>query len=98
VYTLASDLFPRSAVASVIGIAGFAGAAGGVLFQRATGRILDATGHNYAPLFLVCGVAYITAWTIIHCLVPHLEPVRLTAAPGPLTPARPPSPAPEQAP
>src|SRR5216684_3247321 len=51
VYTLASDLFPRSAVASVIGIAGFAGAAGGVLFQRATGRILDATGHNYATLF-----------------------------------------------
>jgi ACS family hexuronate transporter-like MFS transporter len=98
VYTLASDLFPRSAVASVIGIAGFAGAAGGVLFQRATGRILDATGHDYAPLFLVCGLAYITAWTIIHCLVPNLEPVRLIVAPGPLTPAAPPSPAPEKAP
>jgi ACS family hexuronate transporter-like MFS transporter len=97
VYTLASDLFPRSAVASVIGIAGFAGAAGGVLFQRATGRILDATGHNYAPLFLVCGLAYVTAWTIIHCLVPNLEPVRLTVAPGPLAPAVPPSPAPEKA-
>jgi ACS family hexuronate transporter-like MFS transporter len=98
VYTLASDLFPRSAVASVIGIAGFAGAAGGVLFQRATGRILDATGHDYAPLFLVCGLAYVTAWTIIHCLVPNLEPVRLMVAPGPLTPAAPPSPAPEKAP
>jgi ACS family hexuronate transporter-like MFS transporter len=96
VYTLASDLFPRSAVASVIGIAGFAGAAGGVLFQRATGRLLDATGHNYAPLFLVCGLAYVTAWTIIHFLVPQLEPVRLTVAPGPRAPAVPPSPAPEK--
>ncbi len=96
VYTLASDLFPRSAVASVIGIAGFAGAAGGVLFQRATGRILDATGHNYAPLFLVCGLAYVSAWTIIHWLVPNLEPARLTVAPGPLAPG-PPSPAPEKA-
>ena len=96
VYTLASDLFPRSAVASVIGIAGFAGAAGGVLFQRATGRILDATGHNYAPLFVVCGLAYVTAWTIIHWLAPNLEPVP-TGAPGPLAPAVPPPPAPEKA-
>jgi ACS family hexuronate transporter-like MFS transporter len=95
VYTLASDLFPRSAVASVIGIAGFAGAAGGVLFQRATGRILDATGHNYAPIFLVCGLAYVSAWTIIHCLVPHLEPARLTGAPRPLPATVPPAPASE---
>src|SRR5207249_10643543 len=36
VYTLASDMFPRSAVASISGIGGFAGAMGGVLFQRAT--------------------------------------------------------------
>jgi ACS family hexuronate transporter-like MFS transporter len=96
VYTLASDLFPRSAVASVIGIAGFAGAAGGVLFQRATGRILDATGHNYAPIFLVCGLAYVSAWTIIHGLVPNLEPARLTGTSGPLAPALPPTPAAEK--
>jgi len=42
VYTLASDMFPRSAVGSVVGIGAFAGAMGGVLFQRAVGRILDA--------------------------------------------------------
>jgi ACS family hexuronate transporter-like MFS transporter len=50
VYTLASDLFPPSAVASVSGIGGFAGAMGGVLFQWLTGRILDATGGNYASI------------------------------------------------
>jgi len=74
VYTLASDMFPPSAVASVSGIGGFAGAMGGVLFQWLTGRILDATGGNYASIFAVCGFAYVTAWTIIHLLAPRLEP------------------------
>ena len=77
VYTLASDMFPPSAVASVSGIGGFAGAMGGVLFQLLTGRILDATGGNYASIFAVCGFAYVTAWTIIHFLAPRMEPVRL---------------------
>jgi ACS family hexuronate transporter-like MFS transporter len=75
IYTLASDMFPKHAVASVAGIGGFAGAMGGVLFQWLTGRILDATGGNYASIFAVCGFAYITAWMIIHVLAPRLEPV-----------------------
>lgn len=77
VYTLASDMFPRSVVASISGIGGFAGAMGGVLFQRITGRILDANGNDYTPIFVVCGVAYVTAWTIIQVLAPKLEPARL---------------------
>jgi len=80
VYTLASDMFPPSAVASVSGIGGFAGAMGGVLFQWLTGRILDATGSNYASIFAVCGFAYVTAWTIIHVLAPRLEPVILESS------------------
>jgi len=79
VYTLASDMFPPSAVASVSGIGGFAGAMGGVLFQWLTGRILDATGGNYTSIFAVCGFAYVTAWTIIHFLAPRLEPARLSS-------------------
>jgi len=77
VYTLASDMFPRSAVASISGIGGFAGAMGGVLFQRVTGRILDANGNDYTPIFDVCGLAYVTAWGIIQLLAPRLEPARL---------------------
>jgi ACS family hexuronate transporter-like MFS transporter len=77
VYTLASDMFPTSAVGSVVGIGAFAGAMGGVVFQRATGRILQANGSNYAPIFVVCGLAYVTAWAIIHLLAPRLEPARL---------------------
>jgi len=78
VYTLASDMFPKSAVGSVVGIGAFAGAMGGVLFQRVTGRVLQANGSDYTPLFVVCGLAYVTAWTIIHVLAPRLEPVRLS--------------------
>ena len=44
-------MFPRSAVGSVVGIGAFAGAMGGVIFQRVIGRVLDANGHDYAPIF-----------------------------------------------
>jgi ACS family hexuronate transporter-like MFS transporter len=77
VYTLASDMFPKAAVGSVVGIGAFAGAMGGVLFQRMTGRVLQANGSDYTPIFVVCGLAYVTAWTIIQVLAPRLEPARL---------------------
>jgi ACS family hexuronate transporter-like MFS transporter len=64
-------------VASVVGIGGFAGAMGGVAFQRITGRVLQANGNDYTPIFLVCGLAYVTAWVIIHLLAPRLEPVAI---------------------
>jgi ACS family hexuronate transporter-like MFS transporter len=77
VYTLASDMFPKFAVGSVVGIGAFAGAMGGVAFQRITGRVLQANGSDYTPIFMVCGLAYVSAWTIIHLLAPRLEPARL---------------------
>lgn len=79
IFTTASDMFPRRAVASVVGIGGFAGAMGGVLFQRATGRILEATNNNYSIIFMVCGLAYVTALLIMHLMVPRLEPANLDA-------------------
>jgi MFS transporter, ACS family, hexuronate transporter len=81
VYTLASDMFPKSAVGSVVGIGAFAGAMSGVLFQRVTGRVLQANGSDYTPIFIVCGLAYVAAWTIIHLLAPRLEPARLATQP-----------------
>ncbi len=90
VYTLASDMFPRSAVGSVVGIGAFAGAMGGVVFQRVIGRILDANGNDYGPVFAVCGGAYLTAWAIIHLIVPRLEPAPIGGDPSPLpTPSAP---------
>jgi len=74
VLTLPSDMFPRSAVGSVVGIGAFAGAMSGVVFQRSIGRILDANGHDYGPIFAMCGGAYLVGWFIVHLLVPRLEP------------------------
>jgi ACS family hexuronate transporter-like MFS transporter len=77
IFTTASDMFPRRAVASVVGLGGFGGAMGGMLFQRATGRVLEATGNNYTPIFVVCGLAYVSALLVIHLLAPRLEPAQL---------------------
>ncbi|MCU0646548.1 MAG: MFS transporter [Gemmatimonadaceae bacterium] len=79
-FTLTSDLFPSRAVASVVGLGGFAGAIGGVLFQRATGRVLDATGNDYLPIFVICGSAYLLAWMLMRLLQPRLEPVTLSVS------------------
>ncbi|MGH9884338.1 MAG: MFS transporter [bacterium] len=74
-FTTVGDMFPRSAVGSVIGIGGFGGAMAGFLFQRSTGRILEATGGKYGIIFLICGVAYVGAWVLIQLLVPRMERV-----------------------
>lgn len=76
-FTLVSDLFPRRAVATVVGIGGFGGAIVAMLFQRATGHILEATNSNYAVIFMVLGLAYIIAWGIIQLLVPRMRVAEL---------------------
>lgn len=73
-FTLSSDMFPRRAVGTVVGIGGFAGAIGGVLFQRVTGLVLQANGDDYTPIFVVCGLAYVTALLFIHLLAPRMTP------------------------
>jgi len=75
-FTLPSDMFPKAAVASVIGIGGMSGAIGGVLLQLATGYIVKAT-NSYVPLFVVACVAYLLALGIIHAITPRLAPARI---------------------
>lgn len=75
-FTLVSDMFPRRAVGSVVGIGGFMGAMGSVMFQPLAGRWKDATGSYLMPLLVISGV-YLFALLIIHLLVPKMEPARL---------------------
>jgi len=75
VYTLPSDVLPRSAVASVIGIGGTMGAVGGMLFTQFVGRILQATG-SYRILFMMAGSVYLMALLVIHILSPDLQRTR----------------------
>ncbi len=70
-FTLASDLFPRNAVGSVVGLGGFAGAAGGMLIAPMVGYWLDWSHGAYAPLFVIAGSVYLVAFAVIHGLVPH---------------------------
>ena len=73
-FTLASDMFPRGAVGSVVGIGGFAGAMGGVLMNLAAGRLRDMTG-SFIVMFSIAASTYLLAVLVIHLLVPRLEPV-----------------------
>ena len=73
-------MFPRRAVASVVGIGGFAGAMGGVAFQEFVGKVLEANPTGYGKIFVVCGLAYVTALAVIHLMVPRLEPAKLEEA------------------
>src|SRR6185295_10793353 len=74
-FTTTSDMFPRRAVGSVVGIGGMAGALGGATMAVATGYILESTGQNYSIVFMIAGTAYLLALAIIHLLAPQLEPV-----------------------
>ena len=76
VFTLASDMFPRHAVGSVVGFGGMWGAIGGMLIAKITGYVLQATG-SYVPVFIIAASAYLVALAIVQLLVPRLEPAPL---------------------
>ncbi len=75
-FTLASDMFPRRAVASVVGIGGSGGAVGGMFIATFTGWLLQLTG-SYLPVFILAGCVYALALSLIHFLAPRLEPAEI---------------------
>ena len=83
IFTTVSDMFPKSAVSSVVGLGSMAGSVGGILFPFFIGLLLDhyknlgniSVGYNI--IFLMCGCAYLLAWFIMHLLVPKMKPVSL---------------------
>ncbi|MEP6850516.1 MAG: MFS transporter [Acidobacteriota bacterium] len=76
IFTLSSDMFPKQAVGSVVGIGGMMGAVGGMLISPLVGLILDKTG-SYLPIFIIAASAYLIALLIIHLLAPRLEPANI---------------------
>lgn len=76
-FTLTTDMFPRKAVGSVVGIGSCAGAVGGILLPIYIGKVLDANPSFYLPMFIIAGCAYLLAWGAIHLLVPKLEPAKI---------------------
>jgi ACS family hexuronate transporter-like MFS transporter len=82
-YTTVSDMFPKNAVASLIGVGGTAGSLGGILFPIFAGKLLDrfaATNNftaGYSILFSICALAYLVAFAVNHLLAPRFEPIRM---------------------
>lgn len=76
IFTTASDMFPKQAVGSVVGIGGMAGAVGGMFIAKIVAYILDTTG-SYVPIFALAASAYLVALLVIHVLAPKLEPAKL---------------------
>jgi len=83
IFTTASDMFPKHAVSSVVGIGGMAGSIGGSLFPILVGYLLDYykaqgnIGAGYNILFLISGSMYLLAWFIMHLFAPRMEQVKL---------------------
>jgi len=77
-FTTASDMFPRKAVASIVGIGGFAGGMGGFFMNLGAGWLKQNTG-SYLIMFLIAGFAYLIALFIFHLLAPKLEPAKIEA-------------------
>ena len=80
-FTTVSDMFPKKAVASIVGIGGMAGGIGGVIVTKVGGALFDhykALGHietGYTIMFAFCAVAYLIAWGVMKSLVPKYKPI-----------------------
>jgi ACS family hexuronate transporter-like MFS transporter len=81
IFTVASDVFPKNAVSSVIGIGGMAGSIGGILFPLFVGQVLDHFKQSgslhvgYNIIFIVCSCAYLLAWALMNWLAPGMKQV-----------------------
>jgi ACS family hexuronate transporter-like MFS transporter len=87
-FTTVSDMFPKKDVATIVGLGGFAGSIGGMLFPWVAGRLLDhfhAIGNvtaGYSILFAICASAYLISFAIFNVLAPQLEPFLPRANPA----------------
>jgi len=76
IYTLVSDMFPRSAVGSVVGFGTLMGTIAGMFIAEMVGYILQRTG-SYVPVFILAGSAYLVALCFVQVLAPRLEKVEI---------------------
>ncbi|MBA3485301.1 MAG: MFS transporter [Pirellulales bacterium] len=74
-YTLVSDMAPKSAISSIVGLGGMTAGFAAMGFQMFTGRLLDSYPGAYLVIFIVASGAYLVNLLLIHLLVPRLEPM-----------------------
>lgn len=76
IFTIVSDIYPKNAVGSVVGLSGFAGAVGGVMFSAAVGLILEFTGSYYS-VFAIASVSYLLCWLVLKIFVPDNKTITI---------------------
>lgn len=76
IFTLVSDIYPKEAVGSMVGLSGMAGAIGGMLVATLVGWLLETTG-SYMLIFSLAGSAYLVAWLILRLGIPRIERIAL---------------------
>ena len=92
VYSVVGDMFPKSTIATLTGIAQFAAGCGSFMVNKSAGKLftyaaeqgeafafLGYTGKpaGYMVVFCYCAVAYIIGWMCMKTLVPKYKPVVL---------------------
>jgi ACS family hexuronate transporter-like MFS transporter len=77
IFTIISDIYPKQAVGTMVGLSGFAGAVGGALSASFVGLILENTG-SYFLIFFIASSVYLVNWLIIKLFIRVIEPVSLT--------------------
>lgn len=76
IFSITSDIYPKKAVGSMIGLSGFVGGIGGALSASFVGLILQAT-QSYTLIFTIGSTMYLLNWLIIKVFIPKIEPIRI---------------------
>lgn len=76
IFTIVSDIYPKKAVGSMMGLSGFAGAVGGALSATFVGLLLESTG-SYFLIFLVASSVYMFNWLILKLSIKHIVPIEI---------------------
>ncbi|MCI7452975.1 MAG: MFS transporter [Prevotella sp.] len=88
IYSTVSDMFPKSAVATITGIGAAAGGLGSMLINKGSGMLFtyaeakgeaftfmgfDGKPAGYMIIFCICAVAYLIGWVVMKALVPKYK-------------------------
>jgi ACS family hexuronate transporter-like MFS transporter len=74
IFTIISDIYPKQAVGTMVGLSGFAGAVGGALSASFIGLILENTG-SYFLIFFIASTVYLVNWLILKLFVKEIKPL-----------------------
>lgn len=74
IYTVVSDYFPKNAVGSMTGLAGFSGSMGGILAAIFVGQVLNIT-NSYFLIFMIAGFAYVIAFFVLQLFLPKAKKI-----------------------